>query len=857
MTATDKGDEKAKWDAIYEGTNDTPISPEVHALSSEIKDIISELLPEQASVLEAGCGSGAQSLHLAQAGSHSVTLLDFSENALNQARETYKAYGSSAHYIKGDLFEAGQPEYDLVYNFGVLEHYNFDQQVEAIRAMASRSRKYVAIGVPNKACYWYWLWRALLVADDKWPYGKEVPLTDMCKAFEASGLKYIGQKHIAADWTEHYIRSVEGISPSLKSELVEIHRSGLIPLAERAYLILALGTVEDQDLSSYDAWTAGSAAEPMTVAEQAAALSDNLSITISLRRQMAEQKEVIASQETARAEIEARLEEREAELLQTIQIRDAWVGEKDETLERLSKTNRALEKKLAGSEQDMTALKVQLAESEKARAELDGKVAWKEMALDAAYEQRDGLENQIRAVEMSRSWRITKPLRMAAEASRLMRDGSGLWRDRAAYLHHMLRMRGVFQTYKWLAERLSRGKPVPFLPKDTESPAGEELENRISRDSFLQMLHEAKNAGNPIWLQLPTIDWSVPLYQRPQHIASALGRNGTLVVYPTFNVCDNISGYVEVEENVWLTDDLTVFDEIDGVIASVYSTAYANQLDFIRSMSDKNAVIYEYIDHIDEEISGPNTKQLNKIKDYCFGGGADIVAASAKKLLEEATAAVGDANVCFAPNGVDFAHYANATDDERSLDVGFREFCNNHEAVVGYFGALAPWLWYEMINELTRIRPELGFVFIGPDYHGGLYKVEERENVLLTGSIPYKVLPGYAKKFDVAIIPFRNGEIARTTSPCKLFEYFALEKPVVVTSQMDECTAYQEVFGASDTESFSAMLDEALQTRHDPAVRARLKELALENTWDARAKVMLEAGQKALAERYRSTRSAA
>ncbi|MCS6911216.1 MAG: hypothetical protein NZM11_11730 [Anaerolineales bacterium] len=74
------------------------------------------------------------------------------------------------------------------------------------------------------------------------------------------------------------------------------------------------------------------------------------------------------------------------------------------------------------------------------------------------------------------------------------------------------------------------------------------------------------------------------------------------------------------------------------------------------------------------------------------------------------------------------------------------------------------------------------------------------------------------------------------TSPLKLFEYFALEKPVVVTSDMIECIAYQAVFHASSVEGFSNAIDQASKLRDDENYKAQLRKLADENDWIERAK---------------------
>ncbi|WP_283738052.1 glycosyltransferase [Alcaligenes faecalis] len=168
----------------------------------------------------------------------------------------------------------------------------------------------------------------------------------------------------------------------------------------------------------------------------------------------------------------------------------------------------------------------------------------------------------------------------------------------------------------------------------------------------------------------------------------------------------------------------------------------------------------------------------------------------------------------------------------------YEQFLGKYQRIVGYFGALAPWLWYEVLNELAERLPDHGFVYLGPDYYGGIEKLSKRDNVLWLGAIDYAVLPAYAQRFDIAIIPFEPGEIARTTSPLKLFEYFALEVPVVVTSAMDECTCYPEVFSAASLEEYLEQIERAFSVKDDVQYRARMRELADENDWSARAEKM-------------------
>lgn len=347
------------------------------------------------------------------------------------------------------------------------------------------------------------------------------------------------------------------------------------------------------------------------------------------------------------------------------------------------------------------------------------------------------------------------------------------------------------------------------------------------------LFHRKKYKG--IFVQELAIDWNVPLYQRPQHISSAFGRLGYLVIYKTANWgnVDNINGVRQVDKNVWITDLWDVC-EIEGAIHSVYSTAHLYTPENIVARA-KGKILYEYIDHIDPQISGDeNVGKLLDLKEWAFSGGADYIVTSAQKLYDEACSVVNKEKVILAKNGVDTRHYREFDYESILPSSQMLEFRNKFDKIVGYFGALAPWLWYDVIDKLVKLRPDLGFVFIGPDYYGGADKLPEAENVIQLGSIDYKVLPAYANLFDVCFIPFAPGEIAKTTSPLKLFEYFALEKPVVVTSDMRECVVYPQVFSGSDVASLSNALNEAFNVKDDPDFRFALRELADANDWDER-----------------------
>jgi len=376
-----------------------------------------------------------------------------------------------------------------------------------------------------------------------------------------------------------------------------------------------------------------------------------------------------------------------------------------------------------------------------------------------------------------------------------------------------------------------------MLGRDTRSTSWQEFEQKILRNI-------CQYRG--LFVQETVIDWHTPLFQRPQQMALALEKLGYLVIYKTKNArYDQVDGYEQVAPGIWLTNRDHV-DTVRGAVRSFYSTdPFSTTAAMLKRKRQYGPVIYEYVDHIAPEIFGSDEELriLEEIQRAAFEC-ADYIVATAVQLRDHALSEVSNhTKVLLIPNGVDVDHYRNyALDaDKQPLSLArLRKFKQQFQGLVGYFGAMAPWLWYDMIEQLVQLRPDLGFVFIGPDYNGGVQKLPKKENVLYLGTVEYKLLPAYASLFDIAIIPFAPGPVAQTTSPLKLFEYFALEKPVVATSDMLECIAYPEVLHGASAVEFAIAIDRARELGLQPDYRRRLRVLADRNTWLQRAGMLTE-----------------
>lgn len=349
----------------------------------------------------------------------------------------------------------------------------------------------------------------------------------------------------------------------------------------------------------------------------------------------------------------------------------------------------------------------------------------------------------------------------------------------------------------------------------------------------------AQKNNQPVFVQFPVIPWDLPLFQRPQQIAKAISEIGYLTIYLS-PLADSPCPLKKISNNLIITDQFEILPHLKNTLVSIYLNYPPPYLDkyLTKGFFKANKVFYEYVDHIDEHIWGPYMSRIlhrrfESIKDQNF----NLIIGTSAVLYEELLQHHPKQKVAYLPNGVDVCHYISVKQSDKHTDLPNRlkQAIAQKRKIIGYFGAIAPWLWFELISELAKTRPEYLILMIGPDY-GKVLNCPKKENLYFVGPVDYSYLPMYASYFDVSIIPFRLGEIAKSTSPLKLFEYFAIGKPIVVTSDLIECTKFDGVASASNPQEFVERVDEAIELRDNEALKRKYQQYAHDNSWIMRAK---------------------
>lgn len=130
-------------------------------------------------VLEEGSGTGRISLRLAKEGK--MILLDISPDALRYSKRRAREIGANTYFVRGSIFNLPlrDSKLNLIWNSGVLEHYRFDKQQqaigEALRVLQEKGR--LVVIVPNKKAIFYNFFRVLNIKLGRWKFGYEKPLS--------------------------------------------------------------------------------------------------------------------------------------------------------------------------------------------------------------------------------------------------------------------------------------------------------------------------------------------------------------------------------------------------------------------------------------------------------------------------------------------------------------------------------------------------------------------------------------------------------------------------------------------------------------------------------------------------------
>ena len=157
------------------------------------------------------------------------------------------------------------------------------------------------------------------------------------------------------------------------------------------------------------------------------------------------------------------------------------------------------------------------------------------------------------------------------------------------------------------------------------------------------------------------------------------------------------------------------------------------------------------------------------------------------------------------------------------------------EKTLLYYGSLwGSWFDWELLKKVAEGNKNISINLIG-DYAGITDIVKKMpENIHLLGLKKQTDLPKYLHYSDYAILPFKTDEIGKYVSPLKLFEYIAMNKPVISTN-LDDIVKYDNVYCSNNSKDWINWINKGMLFDIE-----KRNKFILNNDWYSRCSELID-----------------
>lgn len=329
------------------------------------------------------------------------------------------------------------------------------------------------------------------------------------------------------------------------------------------------------------------------------------------------------------------------------------------------------------------------------------------------------------------------------------------------------------------------------------------------RNNFLEEVRSVSKGGVYVEAGSP---WN-GLKQHAHEVAFALeDRFRVLFLEPAkvFKDINNAPRYSHDKKSIDVVESFTM--QVDGVLAlvnfflkqNIYNLSvfkskirfydvyisyypYWSVLSFILAKILKKKTVFIYADDYANLFENKLVKLYMNMSNKFFLKRFDKVICTAKSLVNEAEKY--NKNVIYLPNGVHLEEYKKI---KAKTNFNFKNL------KIGFIGSLGPWVKIEDFVTIAQNFPknEVHVIGGGERYNelAEIAKNNRLVNLKTYGFMPRDKAYEVLKDVDAAIIPFIKNRLTDAVSPIKLFEYWALEKPVIATKTKELLQYDKEVF---------------------------------------------------------------
>jgi hypothetical protein len=214
---------------------------------------------------------------------------------------------------------------------------------------------------------------------------------------------------------------------------------------------------------------------------------------------------------------------------------------------------------------------------------------------------------------------------------------------------------------------------------------------------------------------------------------------------------------------------------------------------------------------------------------------SDIVSAVVPSLVEKYEKNYNRA-VLYLPNAVDVKLFDISQQYERPIDMP-------EGKVALYYGTLwGSWFDWNLVAYLAGNLQDWTFVFIGEKVENEYWNpsVDSYPNVKFLGMKPQTSLPAYAAAATTLIMPWKVDTISLGASPLKIYEWIAMQKPIIVPG-LTQLDGMPGVTLSSSYKQFSNNLKMSAETEIDTSACVAFIS---ENDWASRAQLLASSSEK-------------
>lgn len=353
-------------------------------------------------------------------------------------------------------------------------------------------------------------------------------------------------------------------------------------------------------------------------------------------------------------------------------------------------------------------------------------------------------------------------------------------------------------------------------------------------------------------LYFSTVNWKW-IKQRPHFICEYLSKRELDITYFSITpflkqkiFCGKLNKYLYIKDRFVLpySSKINMIKKINMLyIKQILNEKYdvvvlthPEQWDYLpRNLKVTSKIIYECMDNIPYFYEEDRRTLLKKQEERLCEIASKIITSSyflKNKIIDEYS--ISQRKIEVIKNALD-----------KSLKNECREQVRLRSPNLIYIGTISEWIDVDILSKYAQDNPDYTIYLIGP---AGT-KIKNRicktnSNIIFLGSIKHEEVKEYIKSGEVMLIPFKINELIKGVDPVKLYEYLALNKPVI-TSYWMELDSYKNnelVYFYDTYDEFVLAID---KIKNDVINKRGINiDFIEENTWENRVECYIKILEK-------------